>query len=136
LQNSGQQDLFCSQKKVLHFNNIRAMTNEDSFFDKVYEVVKLIPKGRVTSYGAIAKFLGAARSSRMVGWAMNNSHFLSESIPAHRVVNRNGLLSGKAHFGTPSEMQRRLELEGMEIKDNCILHFDKVFWDPNKELAL
>jgi methylated-DNA-protein-cysteine methyltransferase-like protein len=112
------------------------MTTQDSFFDKVYEVVKLIPRGRVTSFGAIAKFLGSARSARMVGWAMNNSHFLSEEIPAHRVVNRNGLLSGKAHFGAPSEMQRRLEAEGIQIEDSCVQQFGKLFWDPNKELAL
>jgi methylated-DNA-protein-cysteine methyltransferase-like protein len=115
---------------------MRATTNEDSFFDKVYEVVKLIPKGRATSYGAIATYLGSARSSRMVGWAMNNSHFLSEPIPAHRVVNRSGLLTGKAHFGTPTEMQKRLESEGIIIEDNCIQNFDKVFWNPNLELVL
>ncbi len=87
----------------------------ETFFDLVFEVVKLIPHGKVTSYGAIAKYLGAAKSSRMVGWAMNLSHSRPDYIPAHRVVNRNGLLTGKMHFSTPSAMQERLEVEGIEI---------------------
>lgn len=109
-------------------------SNED-FFDSVFEVVKLIPKGRVTSYGAIAKYLGAARSSRMVGWAMNASHRM-EGVPAHRVVNRNGLLSGKMHFGDPNEMERRLLLEGIKVKDDQIIDFKKHFWDPSFELQI
>ena len=103
-----------------------------SFFDKVYEVVKQIPFGRVTSYGAIAKYLGAARSSRMVGYAMNNSH--DKDVPAHRVVNRKGLLTGKHHFEGTNLMQQLLESEGLKIKDNQIQDFDELFWDPMKEL--
>ena len=108
--------------------------NKD-FFEMVYQVVRLIPKGRVTSYGAIAKYLGAARSSRMVGWAMNNSHKL-EKVPAHRVVNRNGVLTGKIHFVPPDLMQQLLEKEGISIKDDIIINFNKHFWDPGKELEI
>lgn len=104
---------------------------EDSFFDKVFEVVKMIPHGRVTSYGAIAAYLGTKGSSRMVGWAMNASHHSAEQIPAHRVVNRNGLLTGKHHFGTPTLMQQLLENEGIVIKDDKIVNFNEVFWDPS-----
>jgi len=103
-----------------------------SFFDKVYEVAKQIPYGRVTSYGAIAKYLGAARSARMVGYAMNGSH--GKDIPAHRVVNRNGLLTGKHHFDGTNLMQQLLESEGVKIKNNQIQNFEKVFWEPSKEL--
>lgn len=105
------------------------------FFEQVFEVVKLIPDGRVTSYGAIAKYLGSARGSRMVGWAMNAS-IKTGGIPAHRVVNRNGLLSGKMHFGSPDEMQKRLELEGIKVVDDQIIDFSQLFWDPSKELGL
>ena len=104
-----------------------------SFFENVYEVVKLIPEGRVTSYGAIAKYLGAARSSRMVGWAMNNAHTLPE-VPAHRVVNRNGLLTGKMHFNPPESMQQQLENEGIVVSNDKIKDFKTVYWDPNVEL--
>jgi len=100
-----------------------------NFFDKVYKVAKQIPYGRVTSYGAIAKYLGAARSARMVGYAMNSS--LGKDIPAHRVVNRKGLLTGKHHFDGTNLMQQLLESEGVVIIDNQIQNFDKVFWDPN-----
>jgi methylated-DNA-protein-cysteine methyltransferase-like protein len=106
----------------------------DSFFEMVFEVVKLIPKGRVTSYGAIAKYLGAARSSRMVGWAMNKSHSQTEHIPAHRVVNRNGLLSGRGHFNPPERMQELLEKEGVGIVDHQVQNFEVVFWNPSDEL--
>lgn len=105
-----------------------------SFFQKVYEVVKLVPHGRVTSYGAIAAYLGSRGSARMVGWAMNASHSAKENIPAHRVVNRNGLLSGKHHFGSPAIMQQLLESEGLEIENDQIIDFDKYFWDPMREL--
>ena len=100
------------------------------FFRDVYDVVRLIPKGRVTSYGAIAKYLGTARSSRMVGWAMNNSHSQKQYVPAHRVVNRNGLLTGRMHFETSDMMQQLLENEGVKIKDNQVQEFDELFWDP------
>ena len=105
------------------------------FFENVYAVVRLIPEGRVTSYGAIAKYLGTARSSRMVGWAMNGAHKYND-IPAHRVVNRNGLLTGKHHFNPPSLMQEQLEKEGLKIEKDQIKHFSTFFWDPMVELAL
>lgn len=105
---------------------------EVSFFDKVYEVAQQIPYGRVTSYGAIAKYLGAARSARMVGWAMNNSH--AKDVPAHRVVNRVGVLTGKHHFDGTNLMQQLLENEGIKVVDNQIVDFQKHFWDPTKEL--
>jgi methylated-DNA-protein-cysteine methyltransferase related protein len=104
-----------------------------NFFDKVYEVAMQIPFGRVTSYGAIATYLGAARSARMAGYAMNASH-LKPEIPAHRVVNRKGLLTGKHHFDGTNLMQQLLESEGIKVKDNQIQNFDKVFWNPAKEL--
>ena len=106
---------------------------DDSFFDKVYNVARQIPYGRVTSYGAIAKYLGTAGSARMVGWAMNGSHKY-EDIPAHRVVNRNGLLSGKHHFGGTNLMQQLLENEGIKVEDDQVVEFDALFWDPGREL--
>ncbi len=112
------------------------MKKNDSFFEMVYEVVRLIPKGRVTSYGAIAKYLGSARSSRMVGWAMNVSHSQTKKVPAHRVVNRNGELTGKIHFETPFMMEELLEKEGAKIANDKIKNFDKLFWDPTIELSL
>jgi len=109
-------------------------TKSDNFFEKVYEVARLIPYGRVTSYGAIAKYLGAARSARMVGWAMNASGN-DDTVPAHRVVNRIGVLTGKHHFQGTSLMQQLLESEGVEIRDNKIVNFDVLFWDPSKQLT-
>lgn len=106
----------------------------DSFFEQVYAVARLIPKGRVTSYGAIAKYLGTARSARMVGWAMNGAHTVRPKIPAHRVVNRNGLLTGKHHFSGEKEMQRLLEKEGIKVKADQITNFKDRFWDPAIEL--
>lgn len=110
------------------------MTKTKSLYDKVYEVVRKIPEGKVTSYGAIAAFLGRKGSARMIGYAMNNSHG-QEDVPAHRVVNRNGLLTGKHHFSPPSLMQQLLENEGIEIEDDKIQNFSDVFWDPIKELT-
>jgi len=107
---------------------------EEGFFKKVYDVTKLIPFGRVTSYGAIAKYLGTPRSARMVGWALNASH-LDDSIPAHRVVNRNGLLSGKHHFKGSNLMQQLLENENIKVENNHIVDFEKLFWDPNIDLS-
>jgi len=104
-----------------------------NFFHKVYDVARQIPYGRVTSYGAIAKYLGMARSARMVGWAMNHSHGM-EDIPAHRVVNRKGLLTGKHHFDGSNLMQQLLENEGIKVEDNQIIGFEDYFWDPAKEL--
>lgn len=106
------------------------------FYDKVYEVTRLIPPGRVTSYGAIAAYLGTKQSSRMVGWALNNSHVQDKYVPAHRVVNRTGLLTAKHHFGSPSAMQELLEAEGITVVDDQIIDFDKYFWDPMTELDL
>lgn len=102
---------------------------KDNFFERVYVVVRQIPYGRVTSYGAIAKTLGATRSARMVGWAMNAAHNL-EDVPAHRVVNRKGLLTGKHHFDGTNLMQQLLENEGIIVIDNQIIDFEKVFWEP------
>jgi len=109
------------------------LLKEDSFFESVYDVVRMVPYGRVTSYGAIARFLGSAQSSRMVGWALNVSHNIVD-VPAHRVVNRNGMLTGKIHFGGSDTMQQLLESEGMEIVNNKIINFEKFFWDPCLEL--
>lgn len=108
----------------------------ESFFDQVYAVVRLIPRGRVTSYGAIAKYFGTARSSRMVGWAMNSAHAVKPKVPAHRVVNRSGLLTGKHHFGSPTRMQELLEKEGVKVKKDQVVEFKKRFWDPAVELSL
>jgi methylated-DNA-protein-cysteine methyltransferase-like protein len=108
--------------------------SEPSFFEKVYDVVKLIPHGRVTSYGAIAEYLGSRGSARMVGWAMNASHSAQENVPAHRVVNRQGLLTGKQHFGAPTIMQQLLESEGIVVVENQIVDFENYFWNPSKEL--
>lgn len=110
------------------------MADTENFFDKVYEVARQIPRGRVTSYGAIARFLGAARSARMVGWAMNNAGGM-EDVPAHRVVNRKGLLTGKFHFEGSNLMQQLLENEGIKIRDNQVVDFEKHFWDPAVELS-
>lgn len=104
-----------------------------SFWEDVYEVVKLIPKGRVTSYGAIAKYLGTGGSSRMVGWAMNAAHTLPD-VPAHRVVNRSGLLTGKHHFKTPTLMAELLEAEGIKVVNDQVQNFEQVLWEPMKEL--
>lgn len=106
------------------------------FFEQVYQVVRLIPKGRATSYGAIANYLGAKSSSRVVGYAMNAAHSQKQYVPAHRVVNRNGQLTGKHHFKTPYEMQELLEKEKIVVKKDTIQNFNKIFWDPTIELSL
>ena len=103
------------------------------FFEKVYEVVKLIPRGRVTSFGAIARYLGSGGSARMVGWAMNNASQM-EDVPAHRVVNRNGLLTGKHHFPGTFAMQQMLEEEGVEVEEDQVVNFKALYWDPTEEL--
>src|SRR5580765_8119032 len=107
---------------------------EDSFFQLVYEIARQIPKGRVTSYGAIAACLGTRLSARMVGWAMNGAHQANPSIPAHRVVNRIGMLSGKHHFGSPRRMEELLKKEGIKVRNDQVVDFKKIFWDPVKEL--
>ena len=109
---------------------------DESFFDHVFSVVRLIPEGRITSYGAIAEFLGTKGSARMVGWAMNASHTEVTDVPAHRVVNRNGLLTGKHHFGGPRVMQQLLESEGIRVQDDQVVKFEELFWDPKKELKV
>lgn len=106
----------------------------NDFYEKVYATTRLIPPGRVTSYGAIARYLGTGMSARVVGWALNNAHDQEPFVPAHRVVNRNGLLTGKVHFHPPSAMQELLENEGVMVEEDVIVHFAKHFWDPMKEL--
>jgi methylated-DNA-protein-cysteine methyltransferase-like protein len=105
-----------------------------SFFENVYDVARLIPKGRVTSYGAIAKYLGTGKSARMVGYAMNSCSTQIPSVPAHRVVNRNGMLTGKHHFDSPELMQKLLEREGILVEKDVIVDFEKFFWNPEEEL--
>ena len=113
-----------------------APPREHTFFENVYDVVRKIPKGRVTSYGAIANYLGAKMSARMVGWAMNGAHTIRPKVPAHRVVNRNGMLSGRAHFGTPTQMEELLMKEKIQVDNDTITAFKKLFWDPAKELEI
>ena len=112
----------------------QAKSDSYSFYDNVYEVVRHVPSGRVTSYGAIARYLGTGGSARMVGWAMNDSH--SKGVPAHRVVNSQGLLTGKHHFGTPEQMQQLLEAEGIIVANDQVQNFKVHFWDPQIELAI
>jgi methylated-DNA-protein-cysteine methyltransferase-like protein len=107
-----------------------------SFFEDVYDVVRQIPKGRVTSYGAIANYLGTKLSARMVGWAMNASHLATPKVPAQRVVNRNGMLTGKHHFPTPTLMEELLKKEKITVKDDKVVDFDKLFWNPAEELEM
>ena len=108
--------------------------NKDNFFNKVYEVARKIPYGKVTSYGAIAKYLGSSQSARIVGWAMNDAGSQVEYVPAHRVVNRIGLLTGKNHFGNTNTMKQLLENEGLVVENDKIVDFEKYFWDPSLEL--
>jgi methylated-DNA-protein-cysteine methyltransferase-like protein len=105
-----------------------------SFFEDVYDVVRQIPKGRVTSYGAIAAYLGTKLSARMVGWAMNGSHKVLPHVPAQRVVNRNGMLTGKHHFATPTQMEELLKQDGVAVKDDTVVDFEKLNWDPSQNL--
>jgi methylated-DNA-protein-cysteine methyltransferase related protein len=114
--------------------NLKYSSND--FYNQVWAVVRLIPKGRVTNYGAIAKALGSGNSSRLVGYAMNMAHYAKPKVPAHRVVNRNGMLTGKHHFATPTAMQQSLEKEGLKIIKDQIVNFEKYFWDPAIELTL
>jgi methylated-DNA-protein-cysteine methyltransferase-like protein len=120
-------------KKLLK-NQLKKNNEDDHFFDRVYDVVRLIPEGRVTTYGAIARFTGSPQASRMVGWAMNASHLHPGFVPAHRVVNRNGLLTGKHHFRHPELMQELLESEGIQVENDRVVDFENRFWDPYKEL--
>jgi methylated-DNA-protein-cysteine methyltransferase-like protein len=112
------------------------MSNEKpNYFDLVYQVVREIPRGRVTSYGTIAHYLGLKSGARMVGYAMNAAHTMPD-VPAQRVVNRQGLLTGKAHFETPTRMQELLEADGVKVKDDKVQDFERIFWDPEKELGI
>ncbi|MCB8965237.1 MAG: MGMT family protein [Bacteroidales bacterium] len=114
--------------------NPKSSTSNDNFFEKVYEVTLLVPKGRVTTYGAIARYLGAAQSARMVGWALNVCNTYRQWVPAHRVVNRAGQLTGKIHFPGSNTMQELLESEGIRVEDGAVVNFENHFWDPNIEL--
>lgn len=114
----------------------RSTGKQYSFFEDVYSVVRQIPRGRVTTFGAIANYLGTKSSARMVGWAMNGAHNTIPEVPAQRVVNRNGMLSGRAHFATPTLMEELLEKEKVKVKDNTVVDFEKLFWDPAKELEI
>lgn len=118
---------------LLKKTKMKDVSKHKNFFADVYEIVKLIPKGKITTYGAIAAYLGLKSSARMVGWAMNSAHTLSD-VPAHRVINRNGLLTGKHHFATPTLMQELLESEGIKVKDDKVQDFDALFWNPFTEL--
>lgn len=109
---------------------------DSSFFEQVYDVARLIPRGRVSSYGAIAAYLGTRMSARMVGWAINGAGQVTPKVPAHRVVNRNGMLSGKMHFATPTRMEELLKKEKIKVVNDTIVDFEKKFWDPAAELAL
>ena len=119
-----------------HTESARPAGQEPGFFENVYEVVRQIPKGRVTSFGAIANFLGTKLSARMVGWAMNGAHNVYPPVPAHRVLNRNGMLTGKAHFATPTLMEELLLKEKIKIDNDTVVNFEKIFWDPAKELEI
>lgn len=123
-------------KKNKQTEPLRSPTKEYSFFEDVYSVVRQIPKGRVTSFGAIANYLGTKSSARMVGWAMNGAHLASPKVPAHRVVNRNGMLSGKVHFETPTMMEELLTKEKIKVENDTVVDFEKLFWDPLIELGL
>lgn len=116
--------------------NTNPTLSKQGFFEDVFDVVRQIPPGRVTSYGAIAQFLGTRMSARMVGWAMNASHVAEPPVPAQRVVNRLGMLSGKHHFPTPTRMEELLKKDGVEVKDDQVLRFKEIFWNPNEEINL
>ncbi|MBK8785344.1 MAG: MGMT family protein [Chitinophagaceae bacterium] len=114
----------------------KSTVKEYSFFADVFDVVRQIPKGKVTSYGAVAAYLGTKLSARMVGWAMNAAHTAKPKVPAQRVVNRNGMLTGKHHFATPTAMEELLKKDGVAVKNDTIVDFKKIFWDPSEALAL
>ena len=124
------------KKSISKLRSVKPSGKKDeNFFELVYEVARQIPKGRVTSYGAIAQSLGTKMSARMVGWAMNGAGKMRPKVPAHRVVNRNGMLSGKYHFDTPNQMETLLKKEGVKVKNDVVVDFEKLFWDPTKELG-
>lgn len=123
-------------KKNAQTPGLKDNLNKHSFFENVWDVARQIPKGRVTSYGAIANYLGTKMSARMVGWAMAASVHAKPKVPAQRVVNRNGMLSGKMHFATPDTMQQLLQKDGVAVEKDKVVAFTKLFWDPAKELVL
>jgi methylated-DNA-protein-cysteine methyltransferase-like protein len=124
------------KKTITRLKSVKPSGKKDeNFFELVYEVARQIPRGRITSYGAIARCLGTKMSARMVGWAMNGAGKVKPKVPAHRVVNRNGMLSGKHHFATPDQMEMLLKKEGVRVKNDIIIDFEKLFWDPAKELG-
>jgi methylated-DNA-protein-cysteine methyltransferase-like protein len=123
-------------KKITSEESPKSTIKEYSFFADVFDVARQIPKGRVTSYGAIAAYLGTKLSARMVGWAMNAAHHAKPDVPAQRVVNRNGMLTGKHHFATPTLMEELLKKDGVKVKDETVVDFKKIFWDPLIELSL
>jgi methylated-DNA-protein-cysteine methyltransferase related protein len=126
--------LYVSKKKIEKLKKVNPSgKTENSFFEQVYEVARQIPYGRVTSYGAIAACLGTKLSARMVGWAMNGADKVNPTVPAHRVVNRVGLLSGKHHFKPPEKMEKLLKKEGIQVKEDTVVNFKELFWDPSKE---
>ena len=125
-----------AKKKRVSIEQPTSMVREYSFFQDVYEVVRQVPRGRVTSYGAIAAYLGTKLSARMVGWAMNAAHGAKPKVPAQRVVNRMGMLTGKHHFATPTLMEELLKKDGVTVAHEKVVDFDERFWDPSKELAL
>jgi len=115
---------------------VKGEAKEYSFYQDVFDVARQIPKGRVTSYGAIAAYIGTKLSARMVGWAMNAATNAKPKVPAHRVVNRNGMLSGKHHFATPALMEELLKKDGVAVKNDTVVDFNKIFWNPAEELVL
>ena len=123
-------------KKQAKKETVRSTGEQYSFFEDVYAVVRRVPRGRVTTFGAIANYLGTRSSARMVGWALNGAHSVSPRVPAQRVVNRNGMLSGRAHFATPTLMEELLAEEDVKVKDNTVVDFEQLFWDPAKELEI
>ena len=125
-----------AKTKKIEIEAPKSTVKEYSFFQDVYDVARQIPKGRVTSYGAIAAYLGSKLSARMVGWAMNGAHGAKPKVPAQRVVNRNGLLTGKHHFATNTQMEELLKKDGVTVKNDSVVDFEKKFWDPAKELNL
>ena len=127
-----------SAKKPIHkLKSVKPSgKKEESFFELVFEVARQIPKGRITSYGAIAACLGTKSSARMVGWAMNGTHRIKPKVPAHRVVNRIGMLTGKHHFSPPGLMEQLLKKEGIKVKNDQVVDFEKLFWDPAEEMSL
>jgi methylated-DNA-protein-cysteine methyltransferase-like protein len=130
------QKLTARKLKAAAEEKSKSAIKEYSFFADVYDVVRKIPKGKVTSYGAIAAYLGTRLSARMVGWAMNTAHTAKPKVPAQRVVNRNGMLTGKHHFATPTAMEELLKKDGIAVKNDTVVDFEKRFWNPSEALAL